>query len=142
MDGVILPVVNQIIMLFLIAAIGLGLRLKGVFTDTVIKAINTTVLNVTWPCMAIMTTQKDYNEQTLYGFLFVLAVSVIGMTVAYLVAWLLFFRNRSDRVRPALINLSALPKMCIRDSPWQNQGGRPHRRAHERRTGCGQNRPL
>lgn len=109
MDGVIISVVNQIIMLFLIAAIGLGLRLKGVFTDTVIKAINTTVLNVTWPCMAIMTTQKDYNEQTLYGFLFVLAVSVIGMTVAYLVAWLLFFRNRSDRIRPALINLSALP---------------------------------
>lgn len=109
MDGIISPVVNQIIMLFIIAAIGLGLRLKGIFTDQVIKAINTTVLNVAWPCMAIMTTQKDYTAETLHGFLFVLGVSVVGMALAYMIAWALFFRNKQDRVRPVLINLSALP---------------------------------
>ena len=59
--GSIGAVVNQIIMLFLIACLGFMLRKMGVFTDAVIKGINKTVLLVTSPAMMLMVTQKEYR---------------------------------------------------------------------------------
>lgn len=104
----ILPVVNQIAMLFLIMGVGLLLRKIGVFKDAVIKGMNALLINVTWPALMIVTTQKEYTSETLHNFLFVLAVSIVIMSVGSSVCYFLF-RRRNKSFAPVMALLCAMP---------------------------------
>ena len=64
-------VIPQILMLFCIAAVGWILRRIHVFTNEVIKGVNSITLKAAWPAMILMTTQKDCTEESLQGFLIV-----------------------------------------------------------------------
>ena len=105
----ILPVVYQIIMLFIIAGIGLLLRAKKIFTDPVIKGINTTILMVTWPAMMLMTTQREYSPEVLPGFLTVLFGSIIILSIAVICAFLIFRKSADMRLAPVLTMLAVMP---------------------------------
>lgn len=78
-------VVGQIIMLFTITAIGCFLRRRSVMTDPVIKGVNTLLLQVAWPCMILMTTQKSCAEESVSSFLLVMLVTVAVLAVMCLV---------------------------------------------------------
>lgn len=104
-----LTVLNQILMLFIIAAIGFALRKTKVFTDQVIKGINTLVLNVTWPAMSIMITQKQYTSESLKGFLIVLLAATAFMAASFAFGSLIFKKIPDRNRRSALVCLSALP---------------------------------
>lgn len=104
----VLPVVNQIIMLFLVMGVGLMLRKLDVFKDGVIKGMNSLLLMVTWPALMIVTTQKDYTPETLRNFLLVLAASMVIMAGASVALSFMFRRLGRERA-PSLAMLSAMP---------------------------------
>lgn len=105
----VLPVINQIIMLFIIAMLGLMLRKIGVFTDPVIKGINSTVIYVAWPAMMLMTTQKQYTPEVLSDFATVLIASVVILTVTALILFAVFARLKDERLRPVLTMMAVMP---------------------------------
>ena len=105
----ILPVVYQILMLFIIAAMGLLLRARGVFTDPVIKGVNSTVLMVTWPAMMLMTTQREFSLEVFEGFMIVLGGSIVVLSLACALAYVLLRGRVEDRLRPVLCMLAAMP---------------------------------
>ena len=105
----VVAVLNQIIMLLLIAGCGLGLRLKGVFTDKVVKAVNTLIVTITWPCMALMVTQKEHDASTVKGFMIVLVVSTVALLLIYGLVYLLSLRDKGTAVRPVFMALCTLP---------------------------------
>ena len=107
--GSIGAVVNQIIMLFLIACLGFMLRKMGVFTDAVIKGINKTVLLVTSPAMMLMVTQKEYQPEMMEGFAQVLIVGIVAMSVGLMAVFFLYARGDRKRYRPVAAMLSAMP---------------------------------
>ncbi|MGI5899843.1 MAG: AEC family transporter [Christensenellales bacterium] len=109
MGEFLVPVLNQIGMLFIIAAVGLLLRKMNVLTDPAIKGINGAIVNVTWPAMALMAMLVDYTPEVLSGFLTVMVISIFAMSFSCLVGYL-FFRKHKDKLRrPVLISLASLP---------------------------------
>lgn len=103
-------VIGQIIMLFLLMGVGLFLRKRNVFTDPVIKGVNSLVIMITWPAMMIVTTQKDYTPETLHTFLTVLIVSIVMLAVACIVAYLIVRRKGKDTA-PIIAMLMVMPNV-------------------------------
>lgn len=81
----ITAVIEQIIMLFCITATGLFLRRRMIMTDPVIKGVNTLLLQVAWPCMILMTTQKTCTTEIVNNFLLVVFVTVIVLAAMCLI---------------------------------------------------------
>lgn len=105
----VMPVIDQIIMLFLIGLCGLLLRKLNIFTDPVIKGVNKAALMVTWPAMMLMVTQKDYSPELLKGFSQVLIAAIVIMSVGSIVVYLLYKNGKKERFRPVAAMLSAMP---------------------------------
>lgn len=105
----IAPVMNQIIMLFIIGLFGLLLRKIGIFTDGVIKGVNKMVLTIAWPAMMLMVTQKDYSPELLTGFAQVLVAGVITLSTATIIMYAVYSRGARKRYRPVATMLSAMP---------------------------------
>lgn len=108
MDSIV-PVVNQIIMLFIIALCGLFLRKINVFTDAVIKGVNKTVLTVAWPAMMLMVTQKEYKPELLAGFAQVLIAGVIVMSLGSIIVYLAYSKGKREKLKPVVSMLAAMP---------------------------------
>ncbi len=100
---------NQIIMMLIIACAGLFLRKIGVFTDAVIKGINKTLLTVATPAMIIMVTQKDYRPDMMRGFAQVILVGLAAMSICIGIMVLVYSRGDRSRYKPVVAMLSAMP---------------------------------
>jgi predicted permease len=105
----IAPVMDQIIMLFLIGLCGLFLRRAGIFTDAVIKGVNKLVLVLCWPAMMLMVTQKDCSPELLAGFAQVLIAGVIILSVATIIMYLVYSKGNRKKYRPVAATLCAMP---------------------------------
>lgn len=104
----ILPVVNQVIMLCLVAGIGLMMRCKKIFTDSVIQSMNYTIIWITAPCMILMMTQRTYDPLVLQNFFLVMGLSAAAMALGLvLAAWAL--RREPRARRGTLAILAAMP---------------------------------
>lgn len=94
-------VIPQILMLFCIAAVGWILRRIHVFTNEVIKGVNSITLKAAWPAMILMTTQKDCTEESLQGFLIVFAFTLVLLLVLMVIlGWGCagLFKDRNNQV--------------------------------------------
>ena len=94
-------VIPQIQMLFCIAAVGWILRRIHVFTNEVIKGVNSITLKAAWPAMILMTTQKDCTEESLQGFLIVFAFTLVLLLVLMVIlGWGCagLFKDRNNQV--------------------------------------------
>lgn len=78
----VMPVIEQILMLLVITAIGYVTRRRKIMTDGVIKGVNSLLLRVAWPCMILMTIQKDCTEEQAGSFWIVLGVSCAVLSAA------------------------------------------------------------
>lgn len=105
----IVSIVQQIIMLLLITAVGFFLRRQKVMTDPVIKSINTILLQVAWPCMILMTTQKECTQETALNFVLVAAVTVGVLAVLCLIAYVVVKRFFPKLSAPVFTILSVMP---------------------------------
>lgn len=101
--------IDQIIMMLLIACAGLFLRKIGVFTDGVIKGINKTLLMVATPAMIIMVTQKEYRPEMMAGFAQVILVGLAAMSVCIGIMIAVYGRGDRKRFQPVAAMLSAMP---------------------------------
>lgn len=104
----IMPVVDQIIMLFILMGLGLALRKMNIFTDKVIKGVNLMVLKVTWPALMLMTTQREYTPDALDMFVKVLLGSMVIMALTTAAAYLAC-RRKDRRMAPVFALLCGLP---------------------------------
>ena len=101
-------VLPQLFMLFAIACVGVLLRKKGVMGDPVVKGISDLVTFGTNPALLIMVTQHEYTGATLAGFLHVMWMAAAIMALVMILVYAAC-RRESERVRPILAMLSALP---------------------------------
>ena len=96
--------VYELLMLYIIIFIGYVLRKKGIFTEGVIKGVNSMVFMAVWPAMIIMTTQKEYGQAQLAGFLFTFVFALVFLAAAALIVhW--FARNRLAPERSSVFTL-------------------------------------
>lgn len=105
----IIAVINQIIMLFIITGIGWYLQRVKVLTDDVIKGINAVVMKAAWPCMILMTTQKQCTDETLRGFILVACVTTAILLVACVGVYMFCAKGREGREAPVFAVLSVMP---------------------------------
>lgn len=105
----IAPVMDQIIMLFIIGLCGLFLRKIGIFTDGVIKGVNKMVLTIAWPAMMLMVTQKDYDPEILAGFVQVLVAGIVILSAATVIIYAAYSRGARKKYRPVAAMLAAMP---------------------------------
>lgn len=105
----IAPVMDQIIMLFIIGLCGLFLRKINVFTDPVIKGVNKMVLVLCWPAMMLMVTQKEYSPELLEGFAQVFVAGLIIMAVGGIVVNLCYLKGNRSKYRPVAAMLATMP---------------------------------
>ena len=102
-------VVLQILTLFMLIGCGVFLRKKKIFTDPVIKGVNTTILTLVWPSMVLMTTQKQLSSDLIGGFFRVLIFSALLMAVLSILLLVLCKRWLNENRLPVFIGLCALP---------------------------------
>ena len=105
----IIAVIEQIIMLFCITAIGYCFRRKGVMSDTVIKGVNTILLQAAWPAMIIMTTQKEGSADAVNNFLKILIFATVLLAVLTLALYLFCKRHFKNGKSEVFTILSTLP---------------------------------
>lgn len=123
----ILPVVLQIVMVLLIAAIGVGLRARKVLGDAAIRAINSIILNISWPALVLMITQRDMQHVTsgqfFATFLFSLALMAVFSVGFFYVgrAWLPKQRQSVFAVLCAMPN-AAFVGLPLVDAAYGAQG--------------------
>lgn len=102
-------IAEQIMMLLIIASIGVLLRRIGVMTEPVIKGTNRILMQVAWPAMIFMTTQKDCTDENTAGFLLLLVFSFAVFTVFCVLFTLLSGSGGKNRSGAVFSFLSVLP---------------------------------
>lgn len=105
----IIAVIEQIIMLFCITMVGYYMQRKGVMTDPVIKGINVLLLRVAWPCMILMTTQKECKTETLTNFLFILLITFLLLSLATIFTFWIMRKKAPSGSAAVFTVLSILP---------------------------------
>ena len=105
----IVAVIEQIIMLLCITAVGYYMRRKGVMSDPVTKGINTLLLRVAWPCMILMTTQKECTNETVTNFLTILLITLAILSAASIVSFCITKKTSSTAPAAVFTILSILP---------------------------------
>ena len=83
----IMAVVEQLVMLLCMTGVGYLMRRRRVMTTPVIKGVNALLLQVAWPCMILMTTQKPCTDEAVRRFLVVMCVTAMILAVASLVMY-------------------------------------------------------
>lgn len=104
-------VILQILTLLMIVGIGIGLRQRKVFTDPVIKGVNTLLLQIAWPAMILMSAQKPLDSRQIPEVLSVFAIGLLIMVVTCLGVYYLM-RGRIDKDKQAVFaGVIALPNI-------------------------------
>lgn len=105
----ILPVLNQILMLVIVMAIGLTLRRKEILTDQAMRALNVIVLSVAWPAMVLSITQRQEQRIATPEFLWMLIVSTLVFFIGSLAVHFLYARRLEERKQAVYTALCGLP---------------------------------
>jgi predicted permease len=108
----ILNIFYQILMMLMIAAIGLLLRRKNVIDVPLIKGINSLVLKVAMPALAIMVTQKEVGDEALRAsFLRILPIALLIIGMTGLLAYVFARRKLPEKRVAAFAALAAMPNV-------------------------------
>ncbi len=105
----IMAVVQQILVMLLVAGVGLLLRRRRLLTDAGMAQVNLIVLRVALPAMILMMTQRDYSPEAKGQFLQVLGAGFAAMAAGGMLLWLLTARRPQVRRRAVLTGLAAMP---------------------------------
>ena len=89
----------QVLILFAIALIGILCRKLGYFNENSMYTTTQLVVNVTLPCMTVVTMQRPFEHEVLIGFLITLILSGLLLVVLLLASmWLFRTREYTRRV--------------------------------------------
>lgn len=107
----ILTIVYQILMMLMIAGVGLLLRKKNIMDVPVIKGINTLVLKIAMPALAIMVTQKDADAALRASFLRILPIVLVLIFITGVVVYAFARKMLPEKRVAAYTALSAMPNV-------------------------------
>lgn len=104
----LLPVINALIVISLLCAVGMVLRRIGTFTDASIKSVSTLIMTVAQPALMISSTQFEYSPDTLIGFCQATVFIFVSLVVLILACWALGRRLKPDtrKVMPMAVSMS------------------------------------
>lgn len=105
----ILAVVNQILVLLMLAAAGMFLRKKNILTDPVIKGINSTVIVVAWPLLILMSTQRGLDTISNTGFLRILGLATLCMAAFSAIIFAFAKKRLPHKKQAVFTGLCVLP---------------------------------
>lgn len=80
------PILNSLIMIFILIVPGLFFRKRGLLTENQNDAISSIVVNLTWPCLVIDAMQIQYSLQTLKDTGYISAMAAIIFAVLILIS--------------------------------------------------------
>lgn len=105
-----LLIAQQVLVLFILIAVGFACGKKRILTDSSSKHITDIVLYVVTPCVMISAFQRDFSVDLL-GKIFIAAASSTLIITASIVISVLIFRNK-DEARKRVLRFSVVFSNC------------------------------
>lgn len=88
---------NQIIIMFMILAIGAFCFLKGIITKSGTKQLSAVALNIVNPVLIFMSYQSEYDNELIKGLMWAFLLSAISYAVTILLSYALIRKKTPDR---------------------------------------------
>ena len=109
---------KQIIIMFIILALGVVCNLKGLITKDGTKTLSVIELNIVNPVLIFMSYQTDYEPALLKGLMWAFLLSAISFAAAIPLSTLARGKTRPRTPKPANISRRLLPldNSCTRIS--------------------------
>lgn len=112
-----MAVINQILMLILVAASGFAMRKRNILSDSAIQGINGVVLSAAWPAMIIASTQKQCTSEMFRGFTQVLIASFTTLFVLCIAIYFLCSHRIIAQRRSIFTMLAMMPNAGFVGTP-------------------------
>lgn len=80
------PILNSLIMIFILIVPGLFFRKRNLLTENQNDAVSSIVVNLTWPCLVIDAMQIEYSLQTLKDTGYISAMAAVIFAVLILIS--------------------------------------------------------
>ena len=84
--ALIWPILNSLIMIFILIVPGLFVRKRELLTEHQNDAISSIVVNLTWPCLVIDAMQLEFSIQTLKDTGYISAMATVIFAVLILIS--------------------------------------------------------
>ena len=101
-----MSIATQVLILSAVVLIGIFCRLRGFFTDEVIRGVTQLVVNITVPCLMISNMQRPFDAAVLKGFLLTTLLAALVIALGMLAGYFLFSSREKGR-RAVLANITA-----------------------------------
>ncbi len=105
----ITAVVQQIVVMLVIAGIGLVLRRRDMLNAAGMRGVNLVVLNVATPAMILMVTQRTFSPEAKRSFIMILLAALAVMAVGGVALWAAAKKRLPEKRRAVFVALSAMP---------------------------------
>ena len=113
----ILAVVQQIVVMLVVAGMGLELRRRDMLTQAGMRSINLVVLNVALPAMILMVTQKDFSPDAKRSFLFILGIALVLLVLSGMLLMKLAKKWLPEKRQAVFAMLVGLPNIGFMGLP-------------------------
>lgn len=105
----IMGIVNQILMMLMIVAVGLILRKRSILTVPVIKGLSFIVLKIAMPALVLMITQREIAGDLRSNFGKMALFSLLMLSTSAVIIYLLAKNKMSQHKAPVFSALAAMP---------------------------------
>ncbi len=115
----ILTVGNQVLILFILIAVGFVCRKRNIFSDSAVAGLTNFVLYIVTPCVIINSYLREYNPEMLSGLLITVIAAFISFAVNILIAH--FTLHDKDEKSEKVIRFASVFSNCgYMSIPLQN----------------------
>ena len=83
---VIWPILSSLIMIFILIVPGIFFKRKNILTEDQNGAINSIVVNLTWPCLVIDAMQIEFSVQILKDSAYILGVCLLVLAIIFVIS--------------------------------------------------------
>lgn len=85
--NLVLPILNSLVMIFILIIPGIFFRKREILTETQNEALSSVVVNLTWPCLVIDAMQVEFSIQTLKNCGYIFVISLIIFAILLLISF-------------------------------------------------------
>ena len=123
---VVWPILSSLIMIFILIVPGVFFKKKNILTEDQNGAINSIVVNLTWPCLVIDAMQMKFSLQVLKDSAYILVVCLLILAIIFAVFYAAIVELINDilifTVGILLIQLSAGANLKVGFKQFINPG--------------------
>lgn len=84
---VVWPILSSLIMIFILIVPGVFFKKKNILTEDQNGAINSIVVNLTWPCLVIDAMQMEFSLQVLKDSAYILVVCLLILAIIFAISF-------------------------------------------------------